>query len=143
MSTCLYTILVKQTDSSGLTLALLATAWIIAWPWIGITGPTAPLFAALAGIAVMWEGFARIAKSRGHSRVHGAAALTVFLTYHAIFFWRISIGKGEELRTCYLALNTILPPALPWLVFWSNLSSKTYSSFKLSSKRKKARISRT
>lgn len=117
-------------------LAFLGTVWSLLWPFFGIkdTGPT--LLCLVVGIAILWEGFARIAVSKGLSRLHGVCAffMWVFGTAINVFWGMMTAGlqseNVEEYRTMILVTWVLIPPALTWLLFWLVLNASARSKAK-------------
>ena len=108
---------------SGLILALLGTAWLGAWPFLGINGGPGALLCVMLGVGLLWEGFGRLAMSRGLPKLHGAWAISALFAHVALYMvWvRVTQFQGPLVQAHYTEIvlsYLIVPPGLSWLLFW-------------------------
>ncbi len=114
----------QAAGSTGALIAGIGTVWLIALQFLKIDDLLPSLICIFVGLAFMWEGFARIAASKGLSRLFGACASLVLICSLALTFVLIPLVRAmdkESLETYYvplLAVAALLPTGSSWLVFW-------------------------
>jgi len=111
---------------TGIVLATLGTLWTALGPLVPGVKDFAVL-AAILGIGLLWEGFSRLALSKGLSRLHGICAITVLIVDFVIFYFFLMPLKSSRMLsssedrsveyTGILAAAIILPAGLSWLMF--------------------------
>lgn len=114
----------KAAAKSGPIIAIIATLWVMAYPFVSIATGLPSLVLGIIGIGLLWEGFARLAYGKGLGRLHGACSVTILIVNIALSAFWVTQTQGfrgdlaEEFQSSILMTATIFPIALAWLMFF-------------------------
>jgi hypothetical protein len=108
----------------GTILAVIASIWLAVRIFLEVD-QNVGLVLGIVGLALLWEGFARLALSKGLGRLHGAWAMTALFVHVGLFFGWVAIigpvGPGDtttqDLRPAINMTYIVLPVGLSWLLF--------------------------